>query len=209
MLGLKIFGMSRLRLKFLLFSLLFIFPAPSVFSLEPALSPPRKVIKVFDGDTIVVSPYEKVRIIGIDTMEVHDGEKLSRQARIYKLKEKEIKKQGDRGKKIAEKLLGGKFVRLAPGREAHDDYGRTLAYVYFTMPEDKFAKVMGEKYSGPRPAPERQYMFDRVMVQYGWAQALTHYPFDYLNEFVELETSAKKNRLGIWKSLLREKSAKK
>jgi endonuclease YncB( thermonuclease family) len=176
---------------------------------EPsAIRAERNVIRIFDGDTLLVSPGEKIRLIGIDTMEVHDGEKLTRQARIYHLKEKEIKKQGMSAKQIVEKLLQGKRVRLEPGPEAKDAYGRTLAYVYFTMREDKLAKIVGQKFTEPRPPQEKEFMLDRVMVQYGWAEALTHYPFDYLNEFAELQHRAKENHWGIWKRLLKEPPSK-
>lgn len=192
------------RLIFLALALSVLWPAAPIHSQERILSPERKVRYVIDGDTLLLYPWEKVRVIGIDTMEVHDGEKLTRQARIYHLKEKEIKKQGKKSKKIVEKLLQGKMIRLSPGREARDDYGRTLAYVYFTMREDKLTKTMGQKFTETHPPQEKQYMLDRVMVQYGWAEALTRYPFDYLAEFVELQTQAKSNRWGIWKKLLKE-----
>jgi micrococcal nuclease len=192
----------RLILPFIAFYCLI--SAGSVFSQESAPSPERKVLRVFDGDTILVSPGEKVRLIGIDTMETHDGEKLTRQARIYKLKEKEIKKQGNKSKKIVGKLLKGKWVRLEPGREAKDAYGRTLAFVYFTMREDKLLKAVGQKFTEDRAPIEKEFMLNRVMVQYGWAEALTRYPFDYLGEFSQLEAKARENRWGIWKKLLKE-----
>jgi endonuclease YncB( thermonuclease family) len=199
----------KFRFRIIFFVILFFaLPVPSSFPQERTLSPERKVIYIFDGDTVMLDRRERVRLIGIDTMEIHDGEKLTRQARIFHLKENQIKKQGKKSKKIVEKLLKERRVRLSPGLETHDDYGRTLAYVYFTLPEDKFAKIVGQKYTGPKPAQEKEYMLDRVLVQYGWAEALTHYPFDYLEEFVGLQRQAKENRWGMWKSLIKEPSPK-
>jgi endonuclease YncB( thermonuclease family) len=194
---------TSLRLLLLVIALYSLTPVPPAFSQEPVIPPDRKVLRVFDGDTLLVSPGEKVRLIGIDTMETHEGEKLTRQARIYKLKEKEIKKQGNKSKKIVGKLLKGKWVRLAPGREAKDAYGRTLAYVYFTIREDKLLKAVGQKFPEGRPPGEKEFMLNRVMVQYGWAEAMRRYPFDYLEEFSELQAVAKQNRWGIWKKLIR------
>jgi endonuclease YncB( thermonuclease family) len=194
---------SPLRLIFPAIACYFLFPLASSFPLQAAPPAERRVITVFDGDTIVIFPFEKVRLIGIDSLEIHDGDKLTRQAKTYQLKEMEIKKQGKKSKKIVEKLLKEKRVRLVPGREAKDSYGRTLAYVYFTMREDKLLKIVGQKFTGPGEPLEKEFMLNRVMVEYGWAEVMRHFPFDYLQEFSALEAVAKRNRWGMWKKLIR------
>lgn len=75
------------------------------------------VTRVVDGDTIVVGPEERVRLIGIDTPEsVKPGtpvECFAREAGAF-----------------LEKLLEGRRVRLELDVEERDRYGRLLAYVY-------------------------------------------------------------------------------
>jgi micrococcal nuclease len=76
------------------------------------------VERVVDGDTIVVSDGERVRLIGIDTPETVDPRKpvqcFGREA-------------SDRTKEL---LPAGTAMRLVSDVEPTDRYGRTLAYVY-------------------------------------------------------------------------------
>jgi len=80
---------------------------------------PRTIAKVFDGDTFVLVDGTRVRLAGIDTPELgHDKRPDAPWAR------------------DAERLLGrilaesGGQVRLEPAQDAHDAYGRLLAYTY-------------------------------------------------------------------------------
>src|SRR5919107_36130 len=79
-----------------------------------------RVARVVDGDTIRVelpSGEEAVRYIGIDTPEsVKPGAPVECFAK--------------RASAFNERLVAGERVRLAPGVEGRDRYGRLLAYVY-------------------------------------------------------------------------------
>lgn len=70
-----------------------------------------QVLRVIDGDTIVLEGGQRVRYIGIDTPE---------ESRPYYLEAKEENKR----------LVQGKKVRLEYDVEKEDKYGRALAYVY-------------------------------------------------------------------------------
>ncbi len=70
-----------------------------------------RVVRVIDGDTVVVSGGERVRLIGVDTPE--RGDCFSRAATAQ-----------------AGRLAGGRAVRLRFDAERRDRYGRLLAYVY-------------------------------------------------------------------------------
>jgi micrococcal nuclease len=74
-----------------------------------------RVVRVVDGDTVVLSGIGKVRLIGIDTPEVYgEQECFGRRASAY-----------------AERVLApGTKVRYRIGVEPRDRYGRALAYVY-------------------------------------------------------------------------------
>ncbi|KKQ98436.1 MAG: hypothetical protein UT24_C0004G0059 [Candidatus Woesebacteria bacterium GW2011_GWB1_39_12] len=74
----------------------------------------QKVIKVIDGDTIVLENSETVRYIGIDTPEVSQG----RECFSKESTEKNIE------------LVLGKEIRLKKDVSERDRYGRLLRYVY-------------------------------------------------------------------------------
>ena len=69
------------------------------------------VIQVVDGDTIVLENGERVRYIGVDTPEI--GTPFSEAAA-----------------RANNRLVGGKIVRIEPGRPARDRYQRLRAYVW-------------------------------------------------------------------------------
>ena len=82
----------------------------------------RSVIRVIDGDTIVVSPNEKVRLIGVDTPETTHPKKA-------------VECFGKDAKEFTWSMVERRSVRLVldesnAARNHKDRYGRTLAYVY-------------------------------------------------------------------------------
>lgn len=75
------------------------------------------VKRVVDGDTILLTSGERVRLIGVDTPEsVKPGTPVQCYAR--------------RASAFTHALLDGVAVRLVYGAERRDRYGRLLAYVY-------------------------------------------------------------------------------
>ncbi len=136
----------------------------------PQASELRQVIRVVDGDTIVVSPNEKVRLIGVDTPEtVHP--------------KKPVECFGKDAKQFTRDAVEGKSVRLVLDdrnqRNQHKDkYRRTLAYAYL----------------------EDGRMLNRELIRQGYAHAYTRFPFRYLVEFRELERAARVEALGLWSS---------
>lgn len=75
------------------------------------------VKRVVDGDTILLTSGERVRLIGVDTPEsVKPGTPVQCYAR--------------RASAFTHALLDGAAVRLVYGAERRDRYGRLLAYVY-------------------------------------------------------------------------------
>jgi len=77
----------------------------------------RTCVRVIDGDTVLLDGDERVRLIGVDTPELHrEGtpvQYFAREASAF-----------TRGR------VQGRRVRLEYDRERRDKYGRTLAYVY-------------------------------------------------------------------------------
>ncbi len=105
-------GKGRAVLGGLLAAVLLALPLPA--SSAPVLQ--GKVVKVSDGDTLVVqvdpNRQEKVRLVGIDTPEMAQ------------------EPWGARAKAFTERLALGKVVRLESDVQPRDQYGRLLAYAY-------------------------------------------------------------------------------
>ena len=80
---------------------------------------PVAVVRVVDGDTVVVAPRTTLRLIGIDTPETVDPRKP-------------VQCFGREASAWAHALLDGKEVWLEydPSQGRLDKYGRTLAYVW-------------------------------------------------------------------------------
>jgi micrococcal nuclease len=82
-----------------------------------AAGPTVQVTRVIDGDTLLLSNGERVRLIGVDTPELHHPLKPVQ----YFARE---------ASEFTRKMAEGKRVRLQHDWQRRDRYGRLLAYVY-------------------------------------------------------------------------------
>jgi micrococcal nuclease len=136
------------------------------------ISDKRLVVRVVDGDTIVVSPNEKVRLIGVDTPEtVHPN--------------KAVQCFGKDAKEFTRSMVEHRTIRLVldetnRARHHKDHYGRTLAYVYF----------------------DDGTMLNAELIRHGFAHAYTRFPFGHIVEFRQLERIARSQAVGLWASCL-------
>jgi len=77
----------------------------------------HRVKRVIDGDTLMLSNGQKVRLIGVDTPET-------------KHPKKSVQHFGKEAYLFTQKMVEGKEVRLEYDWREKDKYGRPLAYVY-------------------------------------------------------------------------------
>lgn len=124
---------TRLKTR-IVYLLLVLFLAVGLFALQNSLR--GDVARVIDGDTFVLKTGQHVRLIGVNTPELHHPT-LGEQP------------YGKEAKEHLEKLIMGKKLRLDLDVQTHDKYGRLLAYVYVDdifvnakMVEDGYAQVM-------------------------------------------------------------------
>lgn len=104
------FKKINLKIFLLMFSFLFV----GVFK---CFAFKTKVIRVVDGDTIVIQSGEKVRYIGMDTPEMNDPRAA-------------VKYFAQKAKEINANLVLNKIVDIEFDVEKYDKYHRLLAYVY-------------------------------------------------------------------------------
>ena len=124
-----------------------------------------EVVRVADGDTVRVridgGREERVRYIGVDTPEPTAGECFA-----------------DEATAANARLVEGRAVRLVPGEERRDRYGRLLAYVY----------------SG-------DVLVNAALVREGYAQPLPVAPnVRFEDRFARLARDARRAGRGLWAS---------
>jgi micrococcal nuclease len=135
------------------------------------------VTRVIDGDTILIETGEKVRLIGIDTPEMHESSKLYRDSQRTGRDIRTIRAMGRRAFMFTENLVNGKRVRLEFDVEKYDKYGRLLAYVF--LKDGTFVNA--------------------EIVKQGYASLMTIPPnVKYADLFLRLYQNARESRLGLW-----------
>jgi micrococcal nuclease len=139
------------------------------------------VTRVTDGDTFEVEingKKEKVRMLGIDTPEKYNSDKLKKDIERTKRDSETIKKLGELSSQFTKKLLDGKKVILEPdtSQDDKDRYGRLLRYVYLT--DGTFV--------------------NREIIEEGYALAFRKFRVSKEKELVEAEKNARENRRGLW-----------
>jgi len=135
------------------------------------------VKRVIDGDTILLENQERVRLIGIDTPEMHESDKLYRDCQKTKQDVKTIKALGRRAYEFTRQLVEGKRVSLVFDVERKDKYGRLLAYVY--LKDGTFVNA--------------------EIIKQGYASLLTIPPdVKFADLFLKLYHEARENKRGLW-----------
>jgi micrococcal nuclease len=137
------------------------------------------VVEVTDGDTVVVrlpTGTERVRLIGIDTPELHDSEKMDREiARTGKSREA-IQAMGRAARDFTAATLAGRTVALESDVEPRDRFGRTLAYVWLD-----------------------DVLVNELIVERGWATLLTMPPnVRFAGRLRAAEARARAAHAGLW-----------
>ncbi|RPI17633.1 MAG: hypothetical protein EHM58_08605 [Ignavibacteriae bacterium] len=136
------------------------------------------VKRVIDGDTFELENKERVRLLGIDTPEKFQSNKLDKDVERSGQDKKTIQRLGTLSSDYAKKLVEGKQVVLMtePNHEEKDKYGRLLRYVYL----------------------EDGTFINKKLIEDGYANAYRQFPLSKLDEFIQAEKVARENRRGLW-----------
>jgi len=137
------------------------------------------VTRAIDGDTLLLETGERVRLIGIDTPELHQSSKLVRDAERNKTSVSAIQQLGKRSYKFTKDLVEGKKVSVEFDVEKYDKYDRLLAYVYLNG--------------------EPKIFVNAEIVKQGYASLMTIPPnVRYADLFQKLYKEARDNKRGLW-----------
>jgi len=136
------------------------------------------VKRVVDGDTLQLESGERVRLIGIDTPEMHESDKLYRDSQRTRQDIRTIKELGRHAYEFTRKLVEGKRVRLEFDVEKRDKYKRMLAYVYLADGTFVNAKIIEEGYASLMTIPPN---------------------VKYADLFLKLYRQAREDKRGLWK----------
>lgn len=148
----------------------------------PSFAEASHIVKrAVDGDTLVLANGERVRLIGVDTPEVHVSGKLYQDAQRSQTDVETIQALGKRASDFTKKIVQGERVWLSYDQaNAHlghrDRYGRLLAYVYL----------------------EDGTLINAEIIRQGYGNAYTKYPFSHMEEFRQYEKEAREYRRGLW-----------
>ncbi len=135
------------------------------------------VKRAVDGDTLVLENGERVRLIGIDTPEMHESDKLYKDSRRSGQDVSKIEKLGRRAYEFTKGLVEGKRVSLEFDIERYDKYKRLLAYVFLKDGTFVNAKIIEQGYASPMTFPPN---------------------VKYADLFLKLYRQARENRRGLW-----------
>jgi micrococcal nuclease len=130
----------------------------------------RTCVRVVDGDTILLDGDERVRLIGVDTPELH---RPNTPVQFYAREASAFTRR-----LVEHRRVRLEFDRTHPsdGYPRRDKYGRTLAYVY--LGDGTFVNL--------------------EIVRRGYGFAYTRFPFRYLDEFRAAERAARESGAGLW-----------
>ncbi len=162
--------------------------APSPSPATKCVNPPRPasllsgfVTRVVDGDTVNVhlksGLSDRVRLLGIDSPEVHESSKLNRDSLQSGKSKAAIQALGRLAWDFTRSRLNGRDVWLELDVQARDIYSRLLAYVWLAD----------------------RTVFNMVILREGYAQILTIPPnLKYVDLFLACQREAREQGRGLW-----------
>ena len=136
------------------------------------------VTRVFDGDTLRLANGEKVRLLGIDTPEMYESDKLHRDAQRSGQDIRTLMALGRKSYQFTKQLVEGKKVRLEFDVKKRDKYGRLLAHVFIS---------------------NTQLFLNAEILKQGYAEVMIIPPnLKYGDYFRRLYREARENKKGLW-----------
>jgi micrococcal nuclease len=162
------------------------------------------VKRVIDGDTLLLSDNQRIRLIGVDTPEEFVSRKLFRDAKEDRLSVRQEMAMGQKAADYTRSMVQGRPVSLRydAGGARLDRYGRTLAYVDFVpLNFQSTHGLFGLNTFGL--SLYRRGFLNALLIEAGVARAYTRFPFRYERDFEQLERQARSGHRGFWQTFSR------
>jgi len=151
-------------------------PSPAAAEIPAARSVlSGKVLWVYDGDTLEVAGFGKVRLLGIDAPEQEPSPRdtfFTRQG----IAPGTLRRIHAEGRNFLITHLKGVTVSLDSEPEERDRHGRLLAYV--TLPDGR--------------------LLNQVMLDRGFAVVYRRFDFTLKDDFLQAESLARSGQRGLW-----------
>lgn len=163
---------QQLRLRFLTAALLLCLLLPTLTAAETLSG---RVKWIYDGDSIEIVGIGTVRLLGIDAPE-HKPSQRDRYYQRWGIAPSTLRRINQTGKAYLIESVKGQTVVLKTEKKQRDRYNRLLAYVYL---------------------PDGQ-LLNRLMLKKGYAVVYRRFDFAFKENFLEAETEARCNKLGLW-----------
>ena len=173
----------------------------------PVFAETYTVKRVVDGDILLLTNGERVHLIGIDTPEVHESDKLIRDAKRSGKDFETIIAMGKKASEFVKGLVDDKEVTLEFDVQERDKYGRLLAYVWYKAedPTEDCVKVLPD---GTYAPCLYDWMLNSEIIAYGYATPMTIPPnVKYAELFEKLYQEARENKRGLWKGGVPQEAA--
>lgn len=135
-----------------------------------------EVTWIYDGDTLRVDGFGKVRLIGIDSPE----KKTSSRDNFYRrwqIPPAQLRKTARQALDFCIVEAKGKTVILTVDRVPRDRHGRLLAYVH--LPDGR--------------------LLNRLLLEHGLATVYRRFDFDLKEDFLQTEHLARERQVGLWR----------
>lgn len=135
-----------------------------------------EVTWVYDGDTLKVDGFGKVRLIGIDSPEKENSSRDNFYRR-WQIPPAQLRKTARQALDFCIAEAKGQTVILTVDRVPRDRHGRLLAYVH--LPDGR--------------------LLNRLLLEQGLATVYRRFDFDLKEEFLQTEQLARDRQIGLWR----------
>ncbi len=141
------------------------------------------VKEVLSGDMIRLENDETLRLIGVNTPEVIEGNKLQFDSKISNIPVEVLKVMGNEAKCFIEKLIDGKRVRVEFDKKRKGNYGELLGYVF----------IISDKHN------KKEVFLNAEVIKSGYTYKIDTTPNSrYMSLFEKLHGYAKDQSSQLW-----------
>ncbi|MCG2712483.1 MAG: thermonuclease family protein, partial [Candidatus Omnitrophica bacterium] len=140
------------------------------------------VKEILSGDMIRLENNENLRLIGVDTPELIEGNKLQFDSNVSDIPVEVLKVMGNEAKSFIENLINGKRVRIEFDKKRKDNYGDLLGYVF----------VISDKH-------DEELFLNAEVIKSGYTYKIDTAPNGrYMSLFEKLHEYAKDQNAQLW-----------